>query len=344
MASAFSNISETEDDDTVMPKSEYKSASKQSHLITEDLRKKAFVPKFLPEDFLRVILNQKQVNENNDNALAQRLQYGLNTDPMEQYKYMRQQQQQQQQFRPRIANDLTFARGKLQIDIMEAKLTKNYGFTKMDPYVRLRLGTKVFETPTDYNGSKNPKWRKTVMCYLPFNVDMLHIEIFDEKSFMNDEMIAFVNYPLPDSLFNGIFLDEWIPLSGKLGEQKEGHINVQMMYTPINNSNNNFAQNALIKRVNTNKSTDETTSSSASSGNVSPPSSNSNIVQPRQVQLPPERSYSSNDTLNVSLADIAYIKEMFPTFDTEIVTSILESKNGNREATIETLLQMVAAD
>ena len=44
-------------------------------------------------------------------------------------------------------------------------------------------------------------------------------------------MIAFVNFPLPDSLFNGIFLDEWLPLSGKLGEQKEGHINIQMMYT-----------------------------------------------------------------------------------------------------------------
>ena len=53
----------------------------------------------------------------------------------------------------------------------------------------------------------------------------------------------------------------------------------------------------------------------------------------------------SNTTQNVntfSAADLEYIKEMFPTFDTEIITSILESKNGNKEATIETLLHMVA--
>ena len=105
----------------------------------------------MPEDFLRVVLNQKQVNENNDSALAQRLQYGLmnNNQMDQQFNLMG------NHLRPRMLNDLSFARGKLQIDIMEAKLTKNYGFTKMDPYVRLRLGTKVFETPTDYNGKLN---------------------------------------------------------------------------------------------------------------------------------------------------------------------------------------------
>ena len=110
------------------------------------------MPKPLPEDFLRVVLNQKQLNENNDSALAQRLQYGLmnnNNNPMDAHLNM-----MGQHMRPRLINDLSFARGKLQIDIMEAKLTKNYGFTKMDPYVRIRLGTKVFETHTDYNGKR----------------------------------------------------------------------------------------------------------------------------------------------------------------------------------------------
>jgi toll-interacting protein len=101
----------------------------------------------------------------------------------------------------------------------------------MDPYVKIKLGSKIYETPTDYNGGKNPKWRKTINCFLPNNVDMFVLEIFDEKSFSSDEMIAFVKYPFPDSLFQGIFLDEWIPLSGKSGELKEGHINIQILFT-----------------------------------------------------------------------------------------------------------------
>jgi hypothetical protein len=36
---------------------------------------------------------------------------------------------------------------------------------------------------------------------------------------------------LTAELFEGKFINEWIPLSGKLGEQKEGHINIQMLFT-----------------------------------------------------------------------------------------------------------------
>ena len=50
-------------------------------------------------------------------------------------------------------------RGRLVVKVVEAKLVKNYGIMRMDPYARLRIGNAVFETHT--SSGKEPKWSRT---------------------------------------------------------------------------------------------------------------------------------------------------------------------------------------
>merc|ERR1719145_425526 len=90
--------------------------------------------------------------------------------------------------------------GRLTITVVEAKLTKNYGVTRMDPYARLRVGHNVYETPTCQNGSKEPKWNKTINCFLMVGARSIDVEIYDECTFSPDALIAHTSVPVTDSL------------------------------------------------------------------------------------------------------------------------------------------------
>jgi toll-interacting protein len=45
----------------------------------------------------------------------------------------------------------------------------------------------------------------------------------------------------------------------------------------------------------------------------------------------------------VNADNFKVIKEMFPTFEDDIIKSILQANNGNKDQTIESLLQMTAS-
>ena len=67
--------------------------------------------------------------------------------------------------------------GRLTCTVAEAKLTRNYGIARMDPYCRIRIGHCVYETPTCPNGAREPKWNKTFNCFLLQGVTHIDVEV-----------------------------------------------------------------------------------------------------------------------------------------------------------------------
>lgn len=48
----------------------------------------------------------------------------------------------------------------------------------------------------------------------------------------------------------------------------------------------------------------------------------------------------SESNYSCSEVDLKNLKDMFPDFDIEVIKSLLEAKKGNKEATIESILEM----
>ncbi len=70
-----------------------------------------------------------------------------------------------------------------------------------------------------------------IFSLLPSGVNTITIEIFDERSFTMDELIAWTQITIPPSVFAGQTHEEWFPLSGKQGEGLEGTISLVLSYS-----------------------------------------------------------------------------------------------------------------
>lgn len=121
--------------------------------------------------------------------------------------------------------------GRLSITVAQAKLTKNYGLTRMDPYVRLRVGHFVYETQTDPNGGKFPHWNRVIHCQLPSGVNSVYVEVYDECSFKMDELVAWTEIKIPEAVMRGETHEDWYPLSGKQGKEMEGMIDLVLSFS-----------------------------------------------------------------------------------------------------------------
>ena len=257
----------------------------------------------LPESFLRIPGREEESGEEQrDRQMALQLQRELAMEA-----------------RPAAAAGHTQLRqnvtGRMTVTVVEARLNKNYGVTRMDPYARLRIGHNVYETPTCQNGAKEPKWNKTVNCFVIAGTKSLDIEIYDECTFSTDSLIAHTTIPLTDSLLGAEIVDDWWPLSGQEGEEREGLVHLILSYQtlPAGGAPVPPAEGGVAPSVSGGK-----------------PLAYSTSLLPQQPPPPP----------TLAPDDLDEFSKMFPEIEKSVIEAVFVESRGSKEATVNALLQL----
>jgi len=207
--------------------------------------------------------------------------------------------------------------GRLTVTIVEARLNKNYGVTRMDPYARLRIGHNVYETPTCQNGAKEPKWNKTVNCFLVAGTKSLDIEIYDECTFSTDSLIAHTSIPFTEKLMSRQeMVDDWWPLSGQEGQEREGMVHLILSVQKV-------APGAVPQQKPLGVAPSPT-------GGKHVTYDTAYIPQQQQVKEPPK----------LEEGDLEEFSKMFPEIEKSVIEAVFVESGGSKEATVNALLEL----
>ncbi|XP_039272362.2 toll-interacting protein A-like [Styela clava] len=268
----------------------------------------------LSSDFLRIKTAVSTGQSRNDATLAQQMAL----------------QQQQMLTQTAVAGTAN----RLNLTLVEAKLNKNYGVTRMDPYCRVIVGHAVYETATAQNGAKLPYWNKTISTTVAQDLKHIKIEIYDERAFSIDNRIAWGKIDISDAIKSGKSEDDWWPLSGKLGDEKEGMIHLQISWSKVQQPIIYNAPMPMMFPHVYNPAGVPMMMPAAAGGYMVPPG-----VQVGGM-YPPSQPQTQIQQPAITEQDLKQVKEMFPNVEDSVIKAVLEASGGNKDAAINSLLNM----